>query len=153
MFCIAIRNSSTVFLWGALPLFLLLEIHYEHLHALSVLLSVHASYAASFLHPSCPLSSQTLHYLLPGPLWVNCFISTLFSFSSDVLSSSFVIYSPSPHFALFFMFFCMYYVDWLHFLYLGKWLYLGTLLKGSVAHYPLVTRAVCSRGAPYVSMS
>ena len=53
-----------MFLWGALPLFLLLEIHYEHLHALSVLLSVHASYAASFLRLSCPLSGQTLHYLI-----------------------------------------------------------------------------------------
>lgn len=57
-----------MFLWGALPLFLLLEIHYEHLHALSALLSVHASYAASFLRLSCPLSGQALHYLLPGPL-------------------------------------------------------------------------------------
>ena len=53
--------------WGALPLFLLLEIHYEHLHALSVLLSAHASYAASFLHLSCPISGQTLRHLLSGP--------------------------------------------------------------------------------------
>ena len=31
-----------------------------------------------------------------------------------------------------------------------KWSYIGDVLWGPAAHSPLVTRAICSRGAPYV---
>ena len=44
----------------------------------------------------------------------------------------------------------MYLVGWLHFLTLGKWPSVGGVLYIPAVHSSLVTRAVCSRGAPSV---
>ena len=44
----------------------------------------------------------------------------------------------------------MCYIGWLHLLILEKWTYVGYVLLHSAAHSPLVTRTVCSKGAPYV---
>ena len=44
----------------------------------------------------------------------------------------------------------MYLVGWLHFLTLEKWPFVRDVLCTPAAHSPLVTRAICSRDAPYV---
>ena len=44
----------------------------------------------------------------------------------------------------------MYLVGWLHFLTLEKGPFEGEILCVPAAHSPLVTKAICSRGVPYV---
>ena len=70
----------------------------------------------------------------------------LVSCCSGVLSCSFSLNT----FLCYLIFIAMFVVGWLHFLTVEKWPSVGDILCVPATYSLLVTRATCSRGAPYV---